>query len=86
VAEDWPQPSRVFLKGGHPGKHTACIMFMARETKNLEVIPHSKFFFFFLQSEYKKLKIDNRNGGGRYPRVFMSLSSAITNSLKLMIV
>lgn len=45
VAEDWPQPSRVFLKGGHPGKHAACIMFVAGETKNLEMIPQAKFFY-----------------------------------------
>lgn len=83
VAEDWPRPSRVFLKGGHPGKHTDCIMFMARETRNLEMIPHTKFFY---NQNIKILKINHRNGGGRHPRVFMNLSSAITNPRKLTIV
>lgn len=59
MAEDWPQPSRVFLKGGHPGKHAACIMFVAGETKKPGNDPTCQVF---LPSEFKNVKINNRHG------------------------
>lgn len=30
MAEDWPQPSRVFLKGGYPEKHTLLVQCLWR--------------------------------------------------------
>lgn len=33
MAEDWPQPSRVFLKGGYPEKHTLLVQCLWRGWK-----------------------------------------------------